>query len=737
MAKEDSKGLAELVNERYGIAARSQRQVIDEMEQARLFFRGDQWLKYQHMKWRPAKNPNWRVRLTVNKLPPIVNLLISTFLRYKPIIIATPSTDEDQDRKTAKIAEMLLRHFWQALEFHPMLKDLLTWVLVCGSGFVRTTWDPTKGKKIPQYLQIPGMDETGSITMQDTDQVISEEPEGFPCVDVISPFSMSVEPGALKFKDAGWCICTEILRRGALEKRFNKKIVESTTLDPSLHVPMLLDGDGPLESKDRVALFQMYERPTKKHENGQLVYCVGDQVLHKEDLPGGEVRIEHFKGIELPGEFWPTSICSQVIPMQMEINKGRSQLIENRNLCARPQLLSALGAVEQDAYNNKPGNVLSWDPTMAKGYEPKYMTPPQVPGWVMQILGLANEDMMDLASRHEASQGRQGSNITSGKQAAMFRTADDSRLAPDIRSFETSLKSVGRHLLATAAENMKGPQVLNIIGRNRQAEFYKFNAEDIDDKCNVTFEIASQLPWARESMRQQVMYLNQQGKMDDETMYEMLELPTIQRLYEHEQEHRLNARYENARLEEGYFPPLSTDNHTIHLQEHERDINLPENRERLIAEMLAQAQTQQLQAQQAPMMGQEAPQEQEEPIPPSLQNKLKHMDAHRNKIPAQQPPAPAAKINLNLDRLLQNPAVLQNPQAYQTILQLVQDLTADAAGEPATPSNPPPPAASGTRAPGGAPPTGSPPGGMSGEMYGSGAESAAGVEGIGIPGTGE
>lgn len=683
----DEKTLPQLVSERYEQSTRARQHIIDEMEYARLMYRGDQWLKYSNQKWIPAPQPKYRVRLTINKLPPLVELCVSTFLRYKPIIIANPGTDEDEDRKTAKTSEMLLRYLWDYLEFDEFLVRALTWVFVCGSCFLRTRWDPMKGKKIPVMDQ------------KDPTKVKEYVHAGSAAVDVISPFSMSIEPGAERLEDAAWCIITEMLRKDQVEQMFKlkKPLPHSTATDEALQIPMLLERDAvtPVQ-EDRVALHCMYERPTKKHPLGRIVYVANQTTLWEGELPNGEIRIEHLKGIILPGELWPSSIVSQVTSLQMEINRGRSQLIENRNLCSRPQLMAAIGSMEDDMVDNRPGNINWWDPVAARGIEPHYLTPPSVPTWVTYLLELAAADMMDLASRHEASQGQQASNITSGRQAAMFRSADDSRLAPSIRLFEQSLKKVGQHLLATCKEHMDGPQVISIVGKNRMAEVHKFMANDINEKCNVTYEIASQLPWARESMRQQIMYLNQQGKIDDETMFTMLELPTVQRLYESEQEHRMNARLENQLLAEMKVPPLTTDNHQVHLKEHERQVNLPENRQAIIMEMQNIQKMNQMLAQ---MPGAEEQQQQQQQYPQAIMNLLEHMEEHRKMIPQPQPPPPAVKMNFSVDRLMQNPLFASNPQLAAKVIPILLEMMQDAVGQPATPSNQPGGAPAGVRAP--------------------------------------
>ena len=719
--------LVTLVKSRYDKGAKAMNQVIAGWEESRLMYRGDQWLHPRGTKFAPVSSPNWRVRLTVNKFIPIVESAIATYLKTQPIITASAGTDEDSDIKSAKVSELLLRYYWDELEFDGLNFDTALWMQVCGTAYQRVRWDPTKGRKRPVVRESEGLEEEAEEALPEETEPGEDvappeaqpelEPVGQPVVDVISPFAMVIEPGAEKLENAFWCIVTEIMHRNDIEAKWGVRLPEAgATGSNEMHVPIYIDRDASIVEKERVAVHSMYERPSPKHPNGRIVHCTRDTKLGVEELPHGEIQIRHFRAIPLPGELYPTCCVQQGVPLQLELNRGRSQLVENRNLCSRPQVIAAFGAVEQESWDNRPGSIQHWDPIAARGIEPHYLAPPQIPQWVMNILQICEEDLMDLTSRHEVSQGATNSNVTSGRQAAIYKGADDSRLTPAIRRFEKDLAQVGRWLLREAKDHLSGEQIIRIVGRNRQGEYFHFASTDISDNCNVTYEIASQLPWAKESMRQQIIYLNQIGKIDDETMFAMLEMPTASRMYERDQQHKLNARFENQKLREGYFPPMTTDNHQVHIREHEEEVNRPEFREQLIGEM----------QQQAAMMREEAQ------IPGSVQSILDHLEAHRRLLPAPQAQPPMTRVNLNMERLITELAAI-NPALAAQLIPYATDLMGDATGTkgPAPQVTEQDLAAAPMMGAGGPQDVGTPAGGMDGRMYQNPAQPEA------LPGEGE
>lgn len=702
--------LVALVKSRYEKASRATGRLISSWEEARLFYRGDQWLQPKGSRYVPMTTPNWRVRLTVNKFIPIIESACSTYLKVRPIIIANAMTDEDQDIKTAKISEMLLRYYYEELVFDEINFDAVLWMLVTGSAFYLVDWDPTKGRKIPAQAPIepvegeeppepPAEGEEAEPEQEEQDEAPELVSVGQPTVEVIDPFSLSVEPGAKKLEDAHWVIVTKLMHRADIEARWDKELPEGGDSAPTdIHQPVFIDRDSKYLEKERFPVHFMFQRPSRDFPQGRKVVTTREVVLANDALPHGEIQIEHVRGIPLPGEMYPTSLVSQGIPLQLELNRGRSQLIENRNLCSRPQIISAFGAIDQESWDNRPGSILPWDPIAARGIEPHFLSPPQVPQWVLTALQIAEDDLMDLTSRHEVSQGSTASNVTSGRQAAIYKGADDSRLTPSIRRFEKSLAKVGKWMLREAKDHLDGEQIIRIVGTNRRGEYMHFAANDISDTANISFEIASQLPWARESQRQQIMYLNQIGKIDDQTMFELLEMPTSTRIYENEQQHKLNARLENSKLKQIYFPPLTTDNHAIHLREHEEEANRPEFREQLIGEMIMQAMS----------TGDEAQ------IPGSVQNLMNHLEAHRRLLPAPAAPEPITRVNLNVEKLIAD-LMMTNPMAAQKLLEYAANLMSDSAGM--KPENMPQQEAPTAVPEVGAEQIGTPAGGMDGRMY--------------------
>ncbi|MBW2704141.1 MAG: hypothetical protein JRF33_25255, partial [Deltaproteobacteria bacterium] len=366
-----------------------------------------------------------------------------------------------------------------------------------------------------------------------------------------------------------------------------------------------------------------------------------NQELRREDLLlNGEYPLFQFTDISLPGELYGTSSTSQAIPPQVGYNRLRGQIIENRNLMGQPKWAAPEGSVPDGYISDEPGEIIEYDLIASHGVPPSQMKVHQTSQVALQELCLFSDEINDAMSRHESSQGKQSSNITSGRHALASREADNSRTLPSMKLFQKQLAEVARMMLILLKEYMPQPRVATIVGKTREDEVIKFEANDIADSCNIRFDIASQTPWNREGLRESAIWMYSQGLVDRAQLLDVLQFPSVRSVYQPELVHRTNARIENNLLREGQsIAPMPTDNHEVHLKEHSDELNNPEIRLMLLEDRMRVQRDQQM-VQQGMMDPQQVQ-------PSMVQAFFDHMEMHRKGIPEPQSPPPEAKVNVS------------------------------------------------------------------------------------------
>ncbi|MBW2704362.1 MAG: hypothetical protein JRF33_26385, partial [Deltaproteobacteria bacterium] len=272
----DDQTICSLVNERYSRASKATSEIRSIWEQCRLFYRGDQFITDNNGTWvAPNDAPDWRVRLVTNKLIPNVESAIATYLSSDPIITATAGTDEDSDRKAAEISEAIIYYLWDHLDIqNDKLKELLTWMKVCGDAFVHVKWDRTIGEDTVFDFEIDGEEPV-------------EGKAGDLVVDILDPTSVSIEPGAIRLKDAAWLVVTQSMLRSDVERIYETELEDEESSDESytktdVYHASFLENHG--TSKERVIVHIMYEKPNTKFPDGRITHSTVNQELRREDL---------------------------------------------------------------------------------------------------------------------------------------------------------------------------------------------------------------------------------------------------------------------------------------------------------------------------------------------------------------------------------------------------------------------------------------------------------------------
>src|SRR4029453_7242808 len=145
---------------------------------------------------------------------------------------------------------------------------------------------------------------------------------------------------------------------------------------------------------------------------GGMVIVVDKYVVYK-SLDG--IPYEHgefpFSKIEdvLSGGYYATSVIEDLIPLQKEFNRNRSQGVEIRNYAAKPGYFVQEGSVDLSKWRSRAGQLIPVKP----GFQnPVPIQLPQNSPAHAQDLQLIKEDFEDISGQHQVSKGTAPSGVT-------------------------------------------------------------------------------------------------------------------------------------------------------------------------------------------------------------------------------------------------------------------------------------------------------------------------------------
>lgn len=535
------------------------------------FYVGDQWVVFDDHKGQVVRPnaPSWRVRLTVNHVLPTVRTEFAklTAFRHQWEVIA--ATAEEADINVARAATKFLDSKWRELDMDDIREEVVLWALTCGTGFIKTWWDETIGPDEPTLVE--GEDDLFL-------------PMGDISVTTVSPFEIIPDPMATSVRDAKWIIHAKAYTPQEVEDLYGKKVSpdqEETVLDvwKSKVSSLLGFRTGETTETETVTVREMWERPSKKHPEGRLVVATPSELLYSgpNPMPQGELPFVAFKHIKVPGKFWGMSGIEQMIPIQKELNKTRSQIIESKNRMAKPALLvHEASGVDSSMLTGEPGQVIPWKGNIP----PMPLKMPSLPNFVLQEPDRCLADIERISGIHEVSHGSAPPGVKSGVAIRYLQEQDDTKLGPTARGFERSFQELAC-LWLKLAKHYYHPQearIVKYVGINREVQVMDFDAWEMPIEPDVIVISGSSLPESK-TARQEFLkelfalgvFMDEQGKPDTQKFLRMLELGGVDEVFDDITTDLNASEIENRMMARGEMQDVHEwDNHRVHIYNHNK-----------------------------------------------------------------------------------------------------------------------------------------------------------------------
>lgn len=497
--------------------------------------------------------PSWRVRLVINRVRQIIRKELAKTTAQKPIFTVVPETTEEQDIVAARAAEQIFYSAYSHKELQSVITQAAFWRGITGLGYIKVWWDPK------------GID-TLSMQMGDIQ------------IERVRPFNIVV-PDLMEedIEKQPWVMHAWTMTPEDAQKKYNLPDLPATSIEATTDLMedsfLNMVGSGKSNKKETLCL-EVWIKRHPNYPNGGLVTIVGEEVAQNLDqYPYEHLEYPFAKLEHIPtGKYYPESVITDLVGPQRELNRTRSQLVENKNLTARPRYWAQKGSIEIGKVSGEPGQVLFTNPgTMP----PTPMEMPQMPQYVMQSLDMLQQDLDDISGQHEISRGgTPNSQVTAATAISFLQEQDDSLLSVTVDSQEQAIRKIGRQYLSLAKQFWTTERAVKITGEDGYFDAMTFTGSDVvGTRINrdVRVEAGSALSHSKAARQAVIMDLMKNGLIDPMMGLQRMEIGGVEKLYEDMLVDKRQAQRENLRLAAGEaFPPNSYDNHEIHVQCHDR-----------------------------------------------------------------------------------------------------------------------------------------------------------------------
>ena len=530
------------------------------------FLAGDQYVLFNstaHLLQRIEK-VRGKTRLVDNILFPKWRRQVADLIKTVPEYVVIPNSEEEEDIKAANLGTKALRHVHRNQLMKKKGRLLAGWMYSVGNAYVDDRWNPRLG-------EIKMAEDGTLIYTGDVDLGIWSP------FDVVLPvYSM----GETDIHQMPWLIKARFRTLDYIKSNFPKRggdVVAETRPTEVMGAALMRGKDRSLDSKVPGAILkELYVEPSAQFPKGLFVTGANGIVLQQADYPFNYYNMEHFKEIDIPGEFYGKSTVMVSIPQQVRWNKTNNSMDSYNDQLAKGKILAPKSSGLEVMPDDEHGEVILYKPVM--GHKPEQWNLKSMPASITDTLGIVNNSLQDKFSQHEISRGTNKSDIRSGDMVGRLREQDAHGAIPSHAIFEEGMEAVMARVLKRIQKNYTEERMIKVAGRDGEYEVISFKGSDLRNNTDVSVRRQSSLPDSRIEREMIIERRFQMGFYGDPAdpevrrhVMNMLDDAMIKDIYGDVQLDEAYARWENKMLAnpEGDVHLVNDyDNHQVHDKEH-------------------------------------------------------------------------------------------------------------------------------------------------------------------------
>lgn len=480
---------------------------------------------------------NHEDKIAVNVAFSVLNIIYPSTTVNHPKLTLTARDPEENDK--AIIAEAVMDFMWKSEdisagdEFRLAVKDFLT----VGHGWVKTGW-----RYSTSVVDRPEdeVDAEWASKMQELDAAAMEQPElagdmptdedimaAIPTtaqvvdedrvfVERVSPFDVLVDPEATTTRNMKW-IAQRIVRpldEVRKDPKYDARARKQAKSDVTAKWGVDADKRKRPTDIERVTVWEFYDLDSQT----MAVFAeLGEGWLVKPTrIPynGGQPFVM-IRNYEVPDRFYPMGDLEAIEPLQHELNRTRSQLMNARKNYVRKYIgdkalidPAARAALE----SSTDGEVILIDTNNGQLRLDQVFAPApiqQVPAELFGYGEMVQGDINQVTGVSEYQQGGGGDIRRTATEASMIQDAVNARSADKLATIEKAISRIGRNMLELCRQYLTGDHVARIVGNHGKPIWVPYTQEDIDVDADFEVEGGSTTPKNEGFRQNQAMQLSQ------------------------------------------------------------------------------------------------------------------------------------------------------------------------------------------------------------------------------------
>src|SRR5215831_1697483 len=477
--------------------------------------------------------PNWRVRLVSNKCRPLIRNEVSKLTKEEPQAFVRPRGSDDDDLQAARAAEMISEYEMDELRYNRILRRSVFWMCLLGTAFIKDSYDPNllDPSGVPGRIVLEPVNAFHIYTIEPQEEDLELQPVVFHAMA----------------KSRDW-----------VKDTFGVDVTPDTNVSASLLEQRFLNSIGvSQQTPDQyIMVKEMWIKPCRRYPEGGVLTYANSQFL--QEIKGWPYSHNEYPFSKMDhiqtGRFWGDSTLVDIIPLQREYNRTRSQIIEAKNRMSKPQLVAVRGSIDARKITSEPGLIIQYQPGFQK---PEPLPLQSLPTYVIQEIDRVQKDIDDISGQYEIAKGRTPPGVTAASAIAYLQEENDSKLSSSTASIEEATEKVGRHVLYHVHENWDTPRIVRVLGVNQTYEVEEFTKESINGNVDYCVEPGSSAPRSRAARQAMLVELGTRGWIAPQQVLKFMHLVETDRMYDESLADDRQVQRENDKMMEPGSPDMT------------------------------------------------------------------------------------------------------------------------------------------------------------------------------------
>jgi hypothetical protein len=500
------------------------------------------------------------VQVSVNHIRNLAQHMLNMITSTRPAMQARSINTDYKSLVQTKLANGLLDYYMRDHRLEKFLKMAVEYAIVFGNGYVKISWNATRGDVYDVN------DETGE-----------EFREGDIEFCNLSPFDVMFDTNR---EDANhdWVVCRSFTNRHDLVAKYPEYEEKILSLPTKSQLQGISNFSFSYDETELIPVYEFYHKKTESMPQGRyLLFLAADITLLDSPMPYRALPVYSIVPNYFLGTPYGYTPMFDLLGMQDAVNSLYSTILTNQTAFGVQNILVPKGA--DVSLSQLSGGLNVIEANLQFG-EIKSLNLTDTPKEVFDFITMLEKTMETISGVNAVSRGNPDPNLRSGNALALVQSMTLQFMSGLQQSYVSLIEDLGTGIINILKDHATVPRVATIVGKNNRSYVKEFTGDDLSSVSKVIVDIGNPLARTTAGRVEMAEQMLQMGVIKTpEQYFSVINTGQLDVMTEDTQSQLLLVKGENERfVDDKPVIAVMFDDHMLHIKEHASVLADPELR---------------------------------------------------------------------------------------------------------------------------------------------------------------